>query len=564
MEAEAHKLDRRDFLLALAVVLLALGLRLVYLSEIESIPFLRYPLIDAQSYDDWARRIAAGDWWGDAVFYQAPAYPYFLAVIYTIVGPDLGAAHVVQSVMGAISCGLMMLAARLFFDRASGLAAGLILALYAPAIFFDAVIQKAGLGLFIVSGFLLGLAAFQRRPSLPLAAACGAILGLLALTRENALIFVGAIPFWIAIRFQAESRASRASLVVLFLGGVATILIPIAMRNYAVGDSFALTTAQLGPNFYIGNHSGAIGVYEPLIPGRETPEFEGPDARRLAEQRLGRRLTSGEVSDYWRGQGLAFIREEPLEWASLLAAKTIMMFNAFEIPDTEDIHAYADESRLLRLLFTVSHFGVLFPLAVVGMFLAWPRQRDVWIHYLLIAVFSAATICFYVMARYRYPVVPLLIPLAGFALVESGRLIKRGKGARLAAPAIVAAMVALFCNRTVVDEETFGATAYGNLGFIMLKEGELERADAYFARAQGLAGDDPGIQFQVAALRYQQDRLEDAKALLRQSIATQGIDYRPHLLLAKILRDQGHLLESRVHQREGARLKPDQKGRPGS
>ncbi len=34
---------------------------------------------DSRAYDEWARRIAAGDWIGREVFYQAPLYPYFLA-----------------------------------------------------------------------------------------------------------------------------------------------------------------------------------------------------------------------------------------------------------------------------------------------------------------------------------------------------------------------------------------------------------------------------------------------------------------------------------------------------
>ena len=34
---------------------------------------------DAQSYHAWAQEIAAGNWIGDDVFYQAPLYPYFFA-----------------------------------------------------------------------------------------------------------------------------------------------------------------------------------------------------------------------------------------------------------------------------------------------------------------------------------------------------------------------------------------------------------------------------------------------------------------------------------------------------
>ena len=42
---------------------------------------------------------------------------------------------------------------------------------------------------------------------------------------------------------------------------------PVGLRNKAVGGEFHLTTSQLGPNFYIGNHAGAIGTYEALVVG---------------------------------------------------------------------------------------------------------------------------------------------------------------------------------------------------------------------------------------------------------------------------------------------------------
>ena len=44
---------------------------------------------DARGYDAWARRLAAGDWIGTDVFYQAPLYPYFLGVVYALAGHDL-------------------------------------------------------------------------------------------------------------------------------------------------------------------------------------------------------------------------------------------------------------------------------------------------------------------------------------------------------------------------------------------------------------------------------------------------------------------------------------------
>ena len=59
---------------------------------------------DAHGYDEWARRIAGGDWIGSEVFYQAPLYPYFLGVIYAIAGRDL---LIVRIVPGADRVGVV-------------------------------------------------------------------------------------------------------------------------------------------------------------------------------------------------------------------------------------------------------------------------------------------------------------------------------------------------------------------------------------------------------------------------------------------------------------------------
>jgi len=47
-----------------------------------------------------------------------------------------------QALVGSLACVLVLLAGRRVFDRRTGLIAGLLLAGYAPAIFFDLLVQK--------------------------------------------------------------------------------------------------------------------------------------------------------------------------------------------------------------------------------------------------------------------------------------------------------------------------------------------------------------------------------------------------------------------------------------
>ena len=125
-------------------------MRLVHVWQLRRSPFFSLLMGDSRGYDEWARRIAGGDWLGHEVFYQAPLYPYLLGVIYAVAGRHLLLVRIVQALIGSASCALLALAAARLFSRRAGLVAGLMLALYAPAIFFDGLLQKSVLDVFFV------------------------------------------------------------------------------------------------------------------------------------------------------------------------------------------------------------------------------------------------------------------------------------------------------------------------------------------------------------------------------------------------------------------------------
>src|SRR5678815_1900628 len=169
----------------LGIFLVALALRLVHVYQLRASPFADVLLGDAHGYDEWARRIAGGEWIGRDVFYQAPLYPYFLGILYTIVGHNLLAVRIIQAAIGAASCTLVALAGQRFFSSKVGLAAGIGMAIYAPAIFFDGLLQKSVLDLFFLSLSLWLISLLlDRRDDRRLWLLLGVAMGALSLTRE--------------------------------------------------------------------------------------------------------------------------------------------------------------------------------------------------------------------------------------------------------------------------------------------------------------------------------------------------------------------------------------------
>ena len=87
----------------LGIFLLALVVRVIYLLELRSSPFFNFYMGDGQGYHEWANEIASGNWLGQEVFYQAPLYPYFLGLLYTLGADDLLSVRICQAIIGSLA-----------------------------------------------------------------------------------------------------------------------------------------------------------------------------------------------------------------------------------------------------------------------------------------------------------------------------------------------------------------------------------------------------------------------------------------------------------------------------
>lgn len=486
---------RRQALLVVFGV--ALAIRLLHVWQIHDAPFASLRLGDAAAYDAWAREIVAGDWFGHGVFYQAPLYPYFLAVIYSVLGTSATTVRVCQAVVSAGSCALLAAAGARIFSHRAGIAAGLMLALYPPAIFLDTLLQKSVLDVFFVCLVLWCLAGLMQTSRRRTAAALGVALGLLALTRENALVLAFPVLLWIAARRPLAPRA-RVALAACVIAGTAAVLLPVAVRNDAVGGGFFVTTSQFGTNFYIGNNERADGTYKPLLPFRGKAAFEQADAVRLAARAEGRALSPGEVSAYYTRQALTFIREHPAGWLRLLGRKLVAVWNTTEIADTEDQYTYADWSLPLRLGI-VWNLGVLAPLAAIGIWMTAGEWRRLWVLHLMLAVYVASVVAFYVFARYRFPMVPLLMLFAGAALTGFVAFVRARSRTSLAGCAAVAAAVAVFANWPTIPHAQLEAVTHYNFAVGLAAAGRPDAAIPEYRLASAL---DPRLMIAHNSLGY--------------------------------------------------------------
>ena len=482
---------------AVSVFALALGLRLIYLYSIRDIGFFNHPVSDGLIFDQRAQGIAAGDWLGPADFVHAPLYGYVLGVIQIAAGHDLWTVRVAQMLLGSLSCVLLLLAARRFFNSRIAVVAALLLAVYPPAIFFDGLIQKTTLALFLSTLLLWLLGTCAPRPRIGRWLAAGAVSGLLALTRQNALALVPLLFAWLWIRSAYVPLRRRLWCTLACCVGLAVTLLPWAVRNRVVTGEFVLTTPNLGQNFAMGNHPEATGTYLPFKRGRGSAEFEQREWVKAAEQALGRELSSREVSDYYLDAAVAYIKAQPAAWLRLMVKKCLMVWNSYEAFDTQDYYLYQEWSRLLRILDRVFHFGVLCPLAAAGVVLTWPRRRDLWLLYAWLLITTLAVAAFVVFARYRFPLVPVLLMFAGGALAEVVTLVHRVRWRRLGVPALIALLAAVVANWPVHSPRRPQPVSYTNHGVALAAQGRFKEDLAEIAKA--LALDPANVDAHLAA-----------------------------------------------------------------
>jgi tetratricopeptide (TPR) repeat protein len=582
---------REGLLICIGIWVFALLLRVVYLWQIRDAPMFSLLMGDARSYDSWAQEIAKGNWLGHQVFYQAPLYPYFLGLLYTILGHNLFLVRVVQVILGATSCLFIALAGRFFFSRSIGILAGLLLAVYPSAIYFDCLIQKSALDLFLLSLLLFTLGIVSAEPRAGWWIISGVILGCLTLSRENALVLVFVIALWLFIRFRRETLASRMKWACSLVLGLVVILFPVALRNQVVGGEFHLTTSQFGPNFYIGNNKGADGTYKPLRPDRGDPEFERQDATELAETALGRKLSPAEVSRYWTGQALSQIRSDPSGWLRLMARKWFLVWNALEIPDTEDQYTYSDSSFLLKWLTLVFHLGILCPLGVLGIVVTWRMWDRIWVLYMMLVSYAASVAVFYVFARYRFPIVAWLVLFAAAGLVQGYNLLRAKQLTAILTGAGLTVVVGVLVNQRPYTENDcrgitqcniaqhlaeqpdkieeaiahyrlalrfrpYFARAHHGLGLALSVQGKLDEAVPHYLEALRLGTDSAATYYDLATALTRQGKLDEAIAYYAKALRLEPDFAEAHYNLGNVFIGRGQLEQAAAHYRDVLRISP--------
>jgi 4-amino-4-deoxy-L-arabinose transferase-like glycosyltransferase len=327
-------------------------------------------------------------------------YPLFvLAPVFALFGEDILIARIFNLFLGGVSIALCYAVAKeAGAGRVGRLLAASIWALYLPASVYGVYLAKENLMVPLMLGVLWCALVLGRRPSAKVAVSCGVLFGLIALTGNAGLSLVGAVIF--ALVVMPASIHQRAIFLLLVLTVATVVCVPWIVRNMQVVGTPVLNTNG-GFNLYLGNNPTATGMFVSIA---DTPR--GPTWQALRE--------TGEVqaSETLKVEAISWIKEHPTDFFTLALKKAAYFWMP---PVHEGKGKTSTTETFIRALWVIQFF-VLVVAATGSLTLPSLRTRRLVILWLAIACYTAVHMLFYVIFRYREPIMPLLGVIASLTI----------------------------------------------------------------------------------------------------------------------------------------------------
>jgi hypothetical protein len=189
----------------------------------------------------------------------------------------------------------------------------------------------------------------------------------------------------------------------------AILLIP-TWHNFQVEHRLKFVTTTGDYNLYIGNNPQATGVYQ-KVPAELLQRVDSGQTTYLAE--VGR-----------------FVLNQPLSWLGLMGRKTILYLvgSDLELGSNENFYFWGEQfSYVLSLL--PLRYELISLLSLLGVRYVW--QQRAMLLFLCYGIYMLGTILFFVQARFRMPLVPILILISTAAVFEFYRRYRAGDKAIL-------------------------------------------------------------------------------------------------------------------------------------
>ncbi len=471
------------------IVLAGFILRFLYVIETQGSPFFQNLFSDSGIYYDLAVKISGGNWIGSEVFFMSPGYPYFLAVIFTLLGKSILAVRLIQIFLNSINIIIIYLTARNLHSEKAGYTSAVIAAIFSPFIFYSGAILLEVIQTFLLSVYLLIITNRNLMEKNTNWLWAGLAIGIASFFRANILLLFPVMLVWFlvkAVKKESGRKYIYKGLLYFSIGCLFPVFL-VTARNYFVGNDFVLISSNGGINFFLGNNENSLGVYE-------TPKdfdfFQDLSGRKYAQQITGDSLSPSEASAFWFNKSLNYIEANPIEWLKLTGEKILFFFDNNENPQSAVMDpSFFAENYSTILSLPLPGFFFVFIISVFGFILTFSRRGEYTLVYLFIITYVAAVVLFFITGRFRVAASPVFIIFAGIGIIESYSLLKSHLYTKLIVPAAAAALITAAVTLLIPRYNFSNYDAYIDLGNSFFERHNYDKALSNFQKAVSLKAD---------------------------------------------------------------------------
>jgi hypothetical protein len=426
--------DRR-FLLGLgSIALIAVGVRVLFTALVDP---EAGRLSDAGAYHLLAHDLAAGLGYirpfDHLLLHVArptaeypPLFPALVSAFDRVGVNGVDAQQlVVGTLVGTATVVLLGLVGRRVGGDTIGLVAAALAACYPMLFQADAILMTEGLyALLVTAALLLTYEALRApAPSLWLAAALGAVLGLAALTRTEGLVLAVALIVGVALTARVAA-GRRLAIAGVGLAVVLASVAPWTARNAARFHAFVpvsnnLGTVVDGANCDLTYGGPQIGLWRAQLGSGSSSEFQCFQGFDIRDEQFD----EAHVARTHLREGLDYIRTHERRVPAVVAVRVLRTFALW--PDqAAQIRVESLEGRSVGWQWAGTvMFWVLAALAVPGAMTLRRRARPLWPLLTTIGVVVVTAAVTYGNQRFRIGAEPAVLVLAAAGATALGRTV---------------------------------------------------------------------------------------------------------------------------------------------
>ena len=365
--------------------------------------FKHTPESDELAYQSMALNLIEGngivDSMGNHAMYSVGYALFVLAPIFAIFGNKIFFARIANALLGGLAIILChAVAKKAGCNRPGRLLAAAIWAVYLPASVYVVYLAKENLMIPLMLCVVWCALSLATKPLFSICAACGVLFGLLALTGNLALCL--AAPVALSLVFMTAKPGQKLILSMSILIIAILVASPWMIRNDRMLGAPLLSTNG-GFNLYLGNNPAATGMFVSIA---DTPRGKTWEGLRKKGELI--------ASETLKEDAIAWIKDNPSSFA-LLALKKMVIFWMPPFHEGKGQGSLAES--VIRRLWSIQ-FILLLATALSSLVIKRLRNHSSAILRFSVVCFSSSHMLFYVIFRYREPIMPLICILSAMTI----------------------------------------------------------------------------------------------------------------------------------------------------